>query len=326
MKMPALCWLGQETTFRFATLRWHGHRQHLNECTISLGRHHQHTQPRFGNQHFCSGRAGDAVVPEGTWLARRPPPIPQPVPPPGRGLYVIALTGGIASGKSSVAKRLAELGAVHLDADKLGHVVYERHSTAWHNVVNRFGSQILTDDDDIDRAKLGAIVFSSPKKLQELNSLVWPALGEMLRERLNDLRHQAADGTFIPTPTMRLANDEEENLSRAALDRTAVAVVEAAVLYEAGWENITDAHGKPLFHECWAAFAPPEETKLRLIERNGLTEAEASKRMASQSPQTALDRADVLISTVLPYDDTTRSVQKAWLKLLSRTLPTATGF
>ena len=87
---------------------------------------------------------------------------------------VIGLTGGIGSGKSTVSRYLAELGAIIVDADKVGHEVYQPNTDTWRELVKTFGKEILAKDNTIDRKKLGAMVFSNPEELKRLNAIVHP--------------------------------------------------------------------------------------------------------------------------------------------------------
>ena len=89
-------------------------------------------------------------------------------------MKVIGLTGGIGSGKSTVSRFLAELGAVIIDADKVGHEAFKPDTELWGEVVAAFGRQILTANGDIDREKLGEIVFGNPESLARLNQIMHP--------------------------------------------------------------------------------------------------------------------------------------------------------
>ncbi len=135
-------------------------------------------------------------------------------------MRVIGLTGGIAAGKSTIAQILAELGAVVIDADKVGHEAYRRGTEAWRALVAHFGDGILTPDGEIDRRKLGAIVFADPDQRKALQDIVWPRMKEMIRQRLAELRAAGVQ----------------------------VAVIEAAVLIEAGWTDLVD--------EVWVVQVP----------------------------------------------------------------------
>ena len=104
-------------------------------------------------------------------------------------MKIIGLTGGIGSGKSTVAQFLAELGAVVLDVDKVGHEALEPGSEAWEQIVNEFGKGILTAGDKIDRAKLGKIVFNNQEALMRLNRIIHPVMDNMVEAKLEEYRH-----------------------------------------------------------------------------------------------------------------------------------------
>ncbi len=175
-------------------------------------------------------------------------------------MLVIGLTGSIGSGKSEAARYLAKLGASVIDADQVGHEVYTRESEAWRQVVEAFGKEILGPDKEIDRSKLGAIVFSEPDQLAELNRIMHPLMARIVEKKIEDLRGQAVE----------------------------VAVVEAALLYEAGWDS--------LVQEVWVTDSPEEAIMKRLSERNGLSQEEVRKRISSQMDQAErLRQADAII-------------------------------
>ena len=175
-------------------------------------------------------------------------------------MLVIGLTGGIGAGKSEAARYMTSLGAALIDADQVGHEAYRPHAEAWRRVVDAFGPDILSPDNEIDRPKLGAIVFSDPAQLARLNAIMHPLMAKMVQQKITDL--QAEGATVI--------------------------VVEAALLYEAGWDS--------LVHETWVADAPETAVINRLSQRSGMTEAEARKRLASQMPRPErLNRADAII-------------------------------
>ena len=161
-------------------------------------------------------------------------------------MLVIGLTGGIGSGKSAVALMLQELGADLLDADKVGHEAYQVNSEPWQAVVDAFGKGILGPDGDIDRKKLGSVVFSDPSELDRLNAIMHPRMASMVKNKIESL---------------------EENGSN-------VVVLEAAVLLEAGWDSLVD--------EVWTVTAPVDSVLERLNTRNGMTYDEASRRIAAQ--------------------------------------------
>ena len=126
---------------------------------------------------------------------------------------IIGLTGGIASGKSTVARVLGDRGAYIIDADKLGHTAYLAGSGAFDQVVAAFGTDIVADDGEIDRRKLGGKVFGNEAALKQLTDIVWPAIRAMAEKEITDAQ-------------------------RAAPER--IVVLEAAVLIEAGWLDLAD--------------------------------------------------------------------------------------
>src|SRR5271163_4594213 len=107
-------------------------------------------------------------------------------------MLTIGLTGGIGSGKSTVAQILGEFGAPILDADKIAHTTYAPGGPAYDAVIAAFGAGIAAPDRTIDRKKLGALVFQNPEQLARLTSIVWPATFESIRRTLGELRAGAA--------------------------------------------------------------------------------------------------------------------------------------
>ena len=192
-------------------------------------------------------------------------------------MRVIGLTGGIGTGKTVVAEMLRELGASVIDADKVGHEAYRPGAEAWRAVVDAFGSEILAEDEEIDRKRLGAIVFGDPAELAKLNAIMHPRMYRMMEERLDGLRSNGA---------------------RAA-------VIEAALLIEAGWT--------PLADEVWVVTAPQEDAVRRSAARSGLSEAAVRARIAAQMPQAerAL-HADAVIGNDGTPEDLRREVENTW--------------
>ncbi len=192
-------------------------------------------------------------------------------------MLTIGLTGGIGSGKSSVANLLRQFGASIIDADRLGHEAYTPNSEAWHQVIAAFGEDILTPQCEIDRRKLGAIVFADPNQLTRLNGIMHPLMAAMVEERKAQL--QAAGQT--------------------------VAVVEAAVLFEAGWDALVD--------EVWTTHAPTDAVVARLSQRNGLTPQEADQRINSQLPAAErLRRSDVVVDNSADLPALEQTVKTLW--------------
>ncbi|XP_078573524.1 bifunctional coenzyme A synthase-like [Branchiostoma floridae x Branchiostoma japonicum] len=207
----------------------------------------------------------------------------QPKPDIRAHPYVLGLTGGIASGKTAVARRLQGLGAAVVDCDKLGHKAYEPGTTAHGQVVQTFGQDVLAEDGTINRKVLGPKVFADKDKLQALNNIVWPEIARLAKEEI--AAHAEAGKSVV--------------------------VLDAAVLLEAGWENFC--------HEIWVSVIPRKEAIRRIVERNKFTEEDAGRRIDSQmSNQERVDRGNVIISTLWEPEVTQKQVEKAWSLLQER--------
>ncbi len=192
-------------------------------------------------------------------------------------MLTIGLTGGIGTGKSAVANLLEACGAAIIDADRLGHEAYTPHSTAWEAVVAAFGKDILTPEGEIDRRRLGAIVFADSGQLERLNGIMHPLMARMVEDRKTTL---CADGCEV-------------------------AIVEAAVLFEAGWDTLVD--------EVWTTDAPADTVVKRLNERNGLSEEEARKRINSQMPAAERRRrSDVVVENTGDLAALQHTVSNLW--------------
>src|SRR3990170_4532306 len=186
-------------------------------------------------------------------------------------MYVIGLTGGIGSGKSTVARMLQQKGAKLLSADAAGHEVYEPDRPAYQEIVNAFGRDIVGADGKIDRKKLGPIVFTDPR------------MKELMREKL-----------------------EAERVGGAR-----IAVLEAALLFDAGWDDLTD--------EVWVTVAPPEVAARRTAERSGISMDEALARIRAQmSNEERIRRSDVIINTDCDIEDTRQQVASEWSSLRAK--------
>ena len=135
---------------------------------------------------------------------------------------IIGLTGGIASGKSTVARALGARGAYVIDADKLGHSAYVKGTAAFDLVVATFGNDVVGDDGEVDRRKLGGKVFGNENALKQLTDIVWPAIRIMA---------------------------ENEIAEALQAEPARVVVLEAAVLIEAGWLDLAD--------EIWVTVVEP---------------------------------------------------------------------
>jgi dephospho-CoA kinase len=192
-------------------------------------------------------------------------------------MFVIGLTGGIGTGKTQVSQTLQTLGATVINADLVGHEAYLPHTETWRAVVSAFGPDILDAEDQIDRRKLGGIVFSDPEQLEQLNSIVHPRIYAMISDRIGELGKDGAE----------------------------VVVVEAALLIEARWT--------PLADEVWVVTAPKEQVLERLTTR-GMSTDQALSRISSQMPQDErVSHADVVISNDSGIDELASSVSEKWI-------------
>ena len=195
-------------------------------------------------------------------------------------MKVIGLTGGIASGKSTVTQFLSELGAVIVDADKAGHEAFKPDTELWQEVVAAFGRQILTPTGDIDRKKLGEIVFGNPKSLSRLNQIMHPRMYEMVKAQLEEYRRQ----------------------------QVKVVVLEAPLLLEANWTSLVD--------EVWVTVASEPTILKRLKERMGLSEAQSLARIYSQlSSAERVKHANVVINTDCSLDELKLKAAELWKRL-----------
>ncbi len=198
-------------------------------------------------------------------------------------MYIIGLTGNIATGKSTVCNILEQLGARVMDADSVAHAVLKRGSRAWRGVVDAFGYDILQYDGNVDRQKLGAVVFQNAAKLRTLEQITHPAVGTELALLVRDALNEPDAGDTI-------------------------LVVEAVKLYEAGMHEYMDA--------LWVVTAPIEEQKRRLMQERGMTEEQASMRLQAQPPlDEKLKRADVVINNGGSIEETRVQVLRAFAAL-----------
>jgi len=195
-------------------------------------------------------------------------------------MKVIGLTGGIGSGKSTIARFLGELGAVIIDADKVGHEALKPGTEIWREVVASFGRQIVTNDGTIDRKKLGDIVFRDPDSLSRLNHIMHPRMYDMVKARLEEYRRQGV----------------------------ALAVVEAPLFLEAGWT--------PLVDEVWVVVAPEPAVLEQLKVRAELTESQVRARIRSQMrDEEWVKQAHVVINNNGSLDELRAKVEKLWPRL-----------
>ena len=197
-------------------------------------------------------------------------------------MFVIGLTGGIGTGKSTVAQVLQEQGASVLSADLVGHEVYLPGRPGYHEIAKEW-PQVIALDSTIDRKKLGAIVFSDPKELAKLNSITHPRMKGMMREKLSE-------------------HDRKGDK---------VVVLEAALLLEARWDDLAN--------EIWVTVTPPEIVAKRVAERSGLDPAQVMERIRAQmSNEDRIKRANAVIDTSGDMESTRKQTLKLWQELQAR--------
>ena len=194
-------------------------------------------------------------------------------------MYLIGLTGGIASGKSLVSTRLAELGAVIVDADVLAREVVEPGTPGLAAIAEHFGPSVITADGSLDRPALGAIIFADAEEREKLNGITHPAVWRRARELFD----------------------------AAAPD--AVVVYDVPLLVEG-------AKGRQLDFDLVVVVNASTETRLhRLMELRGMTREEAGHRLNSQASDTErLAVADVVIDNNGTIDETLKQVDALWAK------------
>jgi dephospho-CoA kinase len=192
-------------------------------------------------------------------------------------MRVIGLTGGIASGKSTVSRMFADLGARVVDADKIAREVVEPGKPALADIVKTFGADMLLPNGELDRKKLGAVVFNDPQKRAQLNAITHPRIAVTVQERLDELRKQGVE----------------------------VAIYEAALIVE------NKIH---LGMDGLIVVAIDEETQIdRMERRDELTREEAEKRIRAQAPLSdKIAVADWVIETSGALPSTREKVAKVW--------------
>ncbi|MGZ6221036.1 MAG: dephospho-CoA kinase [Syntrophales bacterium] len=196
----------------------------------------------------------------------------------------VGLTGGIASGKSTVAKMFEDQGAYLIDFDALAHFAEEPDQSAWKAIVESFGREILNEDGTINRAKLGQIVFADQEKLSRLNSIVHPAVFDLWRRRTEDIRE---------------------------MNPRAIVVSDVPLLIEVSMQH--------LFDVVILVYISPEDQISRLRERNEYSRKEAESRLDKQMPiDEKIPHADYVIDNKGPRETTRSVVSAVWEELLVR--------
>jgi dephospho-CoA kinase len=194
------------------------------------------------------------------------------------GKFVIGLTGNIATGKSVVRRMLEHLGAYTIDADALTHRAYAKGAPGYQLVVDNFGKWLINKDGEIDRSKLGNLVFNNPEALAQLESIVHP-----------------------------LVRQATEILIKRSIQP--VIVIEAIKLLEGDLRNVCDS--------IWVTNAPEEVQIERLMRKRGMSHEQAMERTHMQSAQSAkVAVANIVITNTGSYDTLWKQVSAAWKEIV----------
>lgn len=189
---------------------------------------------------------------------------------------LIGLTGGIASGKSTVSRILQDFGAKIIDADKIAHEVLKKGEEGWRRVKNHFGSEILKENEEIDRSYLGKIVFNDSAARKKLESLVHPLIISKIKKEIK-----------------RVSGESK------------IVIVDAPLLYETNLDRLVE--------EVWVVYVDSKTQLKRLIQRNGLSQTEACNRIKSQmSLEKKKECADVIIDNTGNKDDLYQQLEELW--------------
>lgn len=195
-------------------------------------------------------------------------------------MKVIGLTGGIGSGKSTVARILGEFGAWLIDADQVAHEACAPNTEGLREVVETFGEDVLNEKGELDRKKLGARVFDNPEALETLNKIVHPHAYKLVQSYLAEYRDRGIE--FV--------------------------VLEVILLFEAGWDHLADM--------IWVTAVSEENVIERLEKQRGLTREEILSRIHSQtSNEERIKHADVVLWNDGSYEQLRAAVLENWEKL-----------
>ena len=204
----------------------------------------------------------------------------------------VGLTGGIACGKSTVARMLVENGAILIDFDELAHAVQEPDGAVWCEIVRHFGEEVLHGERKIDRRRLGEMVFADREKRELLNRIVHPAIFAEWQRRLEEIRKASPN---------------------------AIVISDIPLLIETGMKEMVDL--------VVLAYITPEEQIRRAMARDGFSREEAEQRLAAQMPiEEKLRWADIVIHNEGLPEETRRAVSEVWMELNIREKRIRAGF
>ena len=196
---------------------------------------------------------------------------------------VIGLTGGIASGKSTISSILKELGAYIVDADIIARSVVQKDEKAYNEIVQNFGKEILMSNGEINRKKLGHMVFSDSEKLELLNHITHPEIIKRVKKKVEEYKHIGAK----------------------------VIVIDAAILIEVGLDSYCDS--------IWLVTVDLETQIRRLMERDKCAYMDALNRINSQYTNEKKSQfADVIIDNNKPIKEVETKVKELWNIIIQR--------
>lgn len=200
-------------------------------------------------------------------------------------MITVGLTGGIATGKSLVSQLLEDHGAFVINADLIAHELYNPGTIGFNSLISHFGDTILDLNGTIDRKKLASIVFTRKHEMDNLNTIMHPLIYDEIKKIMSDLSNE----------------------------KRPVVVVEAAVLIEAGWQD--------LFDQIWVVSSDMETVISRLNTRNGFSREESLKRINSQIPSKDRNKyADIVIENNGNTEILSSKIKELWADKLSTTI------
>ena len=191
-------------------------------------------------------------------------------------MKIIGLTGGIASGKSIVASVFRELGAIILDADQIARLVVLPHQPAWEDIVEFFGPQVVNEDESLDRAKIGEIVYNNPDSLKELNRITHPRIMQYYKDEMRRIKLEQPD---------------------------AIVILEVPLLYETNMDK--------LCQQVVVVYVDRETQIKRLMKRDKMSYEDAVRRINAQMPMDEkVRRADFVIDNRGSMEETKEKATK----------------
>ena len=198
-------------------------------------------------------------------------------------MTIIGLTGGIGSGKSTVAEMLKELGAKIIDADQIAREVVEPGEPLLAMIAAEFGKDCLTEQGRLNRQFLASVIFNDEDKRKTLNRLIHPVIKKSIENKIKKIK---------------------------AMDQQAIIVLEAPLLVEAKMTSMVD--------EVWVTELDPRLQLNRVIKRDGINQTDALRRMKSQiSPSERRAFAKVILDTEKDAEELRRNVAKEWQRILA---------